>query len=179
MTTHFTDDSDSDVELAPEYSPISSPASISTENGNKYNNQLHYYEVHGWPEWRENSPLAQILRDISESHDDSGSREYEDKGVQATMEHIMPAQVTTCSCYFPQVPETAGDSHAVNVAEDAKGVMRIEDRGVGQGKRRGLDIRSADGAGVDKENILPRASHSLGKRAAVTSLEGSKKRRKE
>lgn len=91
----------------------------------------------------------------------------------------MPAQVTTCSCHFPQVQETARDSHTMNVAEDVKGVTRIEGRGVGQ-ERRGLNIRSDDGAGVlDKENIIPRASHSLGKRAAVTSLEGSKKRRKE
>lgn len=35
--------------------------SISTENGNKYNNQLQYYEEHGWPKGLEamgSSPLG-------------------------------------------------------------------------------------------------------------------------
>lgn len=73
MATYCTDDSDSVVELPSEYSPISSPTSISTENGNKYNNQLHYYEVHGWPDsdWQENGPLAQTLKDIYESGGDA------------------------------------------------------------------------------------------------------------
>lgn len=99
------------------------------------------------------------------------------------MEQVTPAQVTPCSCHPPQVlPETAVDSHAVNVAEHAKEIMKIEGGGVGKRKRPGLDIRNDGEAGVlDKENILPRAIHSLGKRAAVASLEGlgSKRRRKE
>lgn len=41
----------SDDELA------GSELSISTENGNKYNNQLHYYDIYGWPEaWGGQSP---------------------------------------------------------------------------------------------------------------------------
>lgn len=223
MTAHQTDNLDSVVELASEFSSTSSPTStwsISTENGNKYNNQLHYYEEHGWPEgWGTNTlPQTAELRATSEparlvasgdgqptvgdlSQGDAGvsptsyrpaislireliylnqSREYEDKGVQATLEHFTPAQVPTCSCQPPQVPELAVNYHAVNVAEDTKGIMKIEGGGVRQRKKRGLDIRNDGGDGVlDKENILPRASHSAGKRAADTSLEGSKKRRKE
>ena len=40
-------DSRSDSPDEPHYG---SDESISTANGNKYNNQEHYYSVHGWPE---------------------------------------------------------------------------------------------------------------------------------
>lgn len=99
------------------------------------------------------------------------------------MEHFTLAQATICSCHPgpSQVSETAVDPHAVNVAEYAQGIMKIEGEGVGQRRKRSLDIQNDRGAGVlDKENILPRrASNRLVKRATVTALVGSKRRRRE
>lgn len=54
MSTHCADDSPDSmiIEPASDFSSLSSPTwSISSENENEYyNNQLHYYEEHGWPE---------------------------------------------------------------------------------------------------------------------------------
>ncbi|KZP29620.1 hypothetical protein FIBSPDRAFT_884671 [Athelia psychrophila] len=229
MSTYCADDSDSIVEPASD--SISSPTwSISTENGNKYNNQLHHYEKYGWPEqpgWvgiirpqpqtteptyeptclvaRSSDPDGDLshgnARKQSREYEDKGvqtidddlshgnarkqSREYEDKGVQTIMEHSGTlTQVTTCSCHTPQVLGIGVDSNGVKVADDTRGIIETEGGGFRKRKREpessGLGIRNNGEPVLYKEDVSPRVSHShLRERAVITSLDGSKKQRKQ
>lgn len=61
----------SDSELTMQSHSMSSPTwSISTENGNKYNNQLHYYSEYGWPEgWEDTTSERNSHFEVGDFHD--------------------------------------------------------------------------------------------------------------
>lgn len=67
----------SDTELA------GSECSISTENGNKYCNQLHYYDAYGWPAgWEGQAPTSSsrlsVVEDFPVDNAVSRSSDVED-----------------------------------------------------------------------------------------------------
>lgn len=103
MTAHRTDsdDLDSVVELASEFSPTPSPTlSISTENGDiYYDNQLQYYQEHGWPEGWGMGPLPQSADLTSEPAClvASGDPDGDDQPTVGDLSHD-DARVSLTSC---------------------------------------------------------------------------------
>lgn len=196
-STHYASDG---IEEASDSLLISSPTwSISTENGNKYNNQLHYYEDYGWPEELEIKPqvlmagptsvrvsltnyclkiLGKMLIYGSQGFERSKqSPKYEDKGVQAVQAVIKPstsahAIVNLCRCQ-----QVLGANLQPNIVK-VQAIAEIKGGGSKKPKEEHGGIYNVSSESKSyKENVLPHPQPR--KRGAVTSsVQISTKRRK-